>query len=293
MIKIVGLFVEDYIEEFQNLDYEDEHRESIKYHLYAVEEDRGCYKWKISLWEEIGPCGSGYCMSSWGHMVIQPVENFGPMNYIPKKGNPVLDASIIWKDSAYTWQDHSGPDQKREWDSEIDNDIFSYDCDGGDSYYPYGYGYVKMEHFEQLKRDMEKRPVWIFSGGSGLGKSTLGEMLGKNKDVFETDSVNELPESIYADVVILGNRSKFSVKDIVPRLFGNVKVILVGFCEYAEEPPKKSEPTVNYEAFLEYVKSRKEQGWSDHMIAISLGMECTEFRLHMLKAQNTASTADV
>ena len=289
MIKIVGLFVEDYIEEFQNLDYETDHRESVKYHLYAVD-DPG-YKWKISLWDEIGPCGSGYCMSSWGHMEIEPVKKFGPMNYIPKGGYPVLNACITWKDGAYIWKENE-ENEKSPWDNEIDNDIFSYDCEGGDSYYPSGCGYVKMDRFEQLTRNMEKRPVWIFSGASGLGKSTLGEMLSGRKYIFETDSVNELPDEIYADVVILGNRSKFTVEDVIGRLFGEVKVILVGFSEYVEEKPNKSEPTVNYKAFLEYVKSRKEQGWSNQMIAMSLGMECTELRLHMLKAQNTESTAD-
>ena len=282
MIKIVGLFVEDYIEEFENLDYETDHHESIKYHLYAVE-DPG-YKWKISLWEGNGPCGSGYCMSSWGYMEIEPVRNFGPMNYIPKGDYPVLNACITWKDGAYIWKENE-ESEKRSWDHEIDNDIFSYDYDGGDGYYPSGYGYVKMDRFERLKRDMNKRPVWIFSGASGLGKSTLGEILGGRKDVFETDSVNELPDEIYADVVILGNRSKFTVEDVIGRLFGKVKVILVSFSEYAEEKPVKQEPTVNYQTFLEYVKSRKEQGWTNHMIAISLGMDTPEYRIHLCKAR--------
>lgn len=285
MVKIVGLFVEDYIEEFENLDYETDHQENVKFHLYAVEEDRGCYnKWKISLWTEIGPCGSGYCMSSWGNMTIEPVRDFGPMNYIPKNGYPVLNACISWKDGAYIWKENE-KSNKSSWDNEIDNDIFSYDCDGGDGYYPSGGGYVKLDRFEQLTRDMQKRPVWIFSGASGLGKSTLGEMLGGRKDIFETDSVNELPDEIYADVVILGNRSKFTVEDIIPRLYGSVKVILVGFSEYVEEKPVKQEPTVNYQAFLEYVKSRKEQSWTDHMIAISLGMDTPEYRMHLYKAR--------
>ena len=79
---------------------------------------------------------------------------------------------------------------------------------------------------------MEKRPVWIFSGVSGAGKSTIATMIRESGlEVYETDSCDELPEVITASVVVLGNRNRFLIGDLKDRLFGDPKVILVNFRE--------------------------------------------------------------
>ena len=80
---------------------------------------------------------------------------------------------------------------------------------------------------------MEGRPVWIFSGASALGKSTLGAILAESgKVVYETDSAETLPEEIWADVVVAGQRKGgFSIKEIKQHLPDGVKPILVGFSE--------------------------------------------------------------
>ena len=92
------------------------------------------------------------------------------------------------------------------------------------------------EMFEKTPRIMEKRPVWIFAGGSGLGKSTLGRFLElQGKVIYETDSDQRLPNVIMADVIVAGNRNRsLTIDDICSRLPDGVEPIFVEF-SLAEE----------------------------------------------------------
>lgn len=97
------------------------------------------------------------------------------------------------------------------------------------------------EMFEKTPRIMEKRPVWIFAGGSGLGKSTLGRFLElQGKIVYETDSDLRLPNIIMADIIVAGNRNKsLSIDDICARLPDGVEPIFVEFSLAEEYMTKK------------------------------------------------------
>lgn len=95
--------------------------------------------------------------------------------------------------------------------------------------------------FEKTPRMMEGRPVWIFAGASGLGKSTLGRFLElQGKIVYETDSDPRLPNMIMADVIVAGNRNKsLSINDICARLPDGVEPIFVEFSLAGEYLTKK------------------------------------------------------
>lgn len=97
------------------------------------------------------------------------------------------------------------------------------------------------EMFEKTPRMMEKRPVWIFAGASGLGKSTIGRFLElQGKVVYETDSDQRLPNSIMADVIVAGNRNKnVTIDDICARLPDGVEPIFVEFSLAEEYLTKK------------------------------------------------------
>lgn len=97
------------------------------------------------------------------------------------------------------------------------------------------------EMFEKTPRMMEKRPVWIFAGDSGLGKSTLGRFLElQGKVVYETDSDQRLPNMIMADVIVAGNRNKsLTIEDICSRLPEGVEPIFVEFSLASEYLTKK------------------------------------------------------
>lgn len=97
------------------------------------------------------------------------------------------------------------------------------------------------EMFEKTPRIMEKRPVWIFAGDSGLGKSTIGRFLElQGKVVYETDSDQRLPNIIMADVIVAGNRNRsLTIDDICSRLPDGVEPIFVEFSLAEEYLTKK------------------------------------------------------
>lgn len=178
-------------------------------------------KFIIRIKNSEGWCGSGYCESSWYDLEVSNCyEDFGPMTHKTKHDD--LKFAIYEKDPKYYY--------------ECEEDGFSTNLftihDNDDSYYPDGYVDVNEDLFEQLPRAMDRRPVYIFAGESGLGKSTIAMMLSCCREdftVYETDKSSKLPDVIYADVVVLGNRYPFRFNDIKERLFNNPKVIHVNF----------------------------------------------------------------
>lgn len=74
-----------------------------------------------------------------------------------------------------------------------------------------------------------ERPVFVFFGDSCLCKSFIASKTGMTK--YETDLSLELPERIYAEVIVIGNRSGFTYEDVYERIYDrdNCKVIKVGF----------------------------------------------------------------
>lgn len=90
---------------------------------------------------------------------------------------------------------------------------------------------INSSYFKLVKniRNIDKRPVWIFYGNSGLGKSYLASLIFEQKSIYETDSSNILPDIIYSDIIVVGNKYKYSLEEIKNRIYGNTKVIEVNF----------------------------------------------------------------
>ena len=221
MLKIVGLLVKKIINDYcegHNCDFTYEKIEDEEYVLmcediYHIDEYGKEYhnKYEITLRSEYGECGSGWTTASYGFVDIEPVDNFCPWNYKPKQRIILENISI---------KEMNSPDFSCEY--------FQWSYDGGDRYYPTGYVEVDMTCFEELPRNMKKRPVWIFKGCSGLGKTSLAIQL-ENEDVYDTDISSKLPECITESVVVLGNKYDHTLEDIKTRLFGNPEIILVDF----------------------------------------------------------------
>ena len=221
MLKIVGLLVKKIINddcEGHNCDFtykkiEDEEYVLMCEDIFHIDEYGKEYhnKYEITLRSEYGECGSGWTTASYGFADIKPVNNFRPWNYKPKQQIILENISI---------KEMNFPDFSCEY--------FQWSYDGGDRYYPTGYVDVNMTCFEELPRNMKKRPVWIFKGYSGLGKTSLAIQL-ENEDVYDTDISSKLPECITESIVVLGNKYGHTLEDIKTRLFGNPEIILVDF----------------------------------------------------------------
>lgn len=227
---IIGLNIIYYVDDVvygHNCDFTTEPEELEKYALYLKDENKEY--WKLELWVEYGECGSGWTTASWGFANFYKIKHLEPFGYKPKgefyfelnrDENGDYDIYELEMDDYYMG------------DELFVANVFQFSGDGGDSYYPMGGVSVNVDMFEKLERAMEQRPVWIFKGASGLGKSTLASACYKgDKTIFETDSVSELPEFITEDIVVLGNKNGFTLDDVIKHLFGNPKPIIVNFEE--------------------------------------------------------------
>lgn len=246
-ISVVGMRVEKFIgtravtegdDAYYNCDTEECNDE--KFILFCLVKSPYEYKklFTITLFARRGWCGSGYTTASWGNMKIKEVDDFGPFTHAPKDGkkikleNAYYDYGLCFEKVTVPESDEDDADGIDDWhDEDIHNNVFVLSKDGGDKYYPSGYVNVNMNLFTECKRAFEDRPVWIFFGESAAGKSTLAYYLSENKVVFETDSLDDgkLPDTIWADIIVVGNKYNITVQDIAPHLPEGTEIISVNF----------------------------------------------------------------
>lgn len=212
MLKVKGLRLEKFTYE----DNTGENQETDRYILYVIDERNK--KYELSAWIEEGECYSGYCGASFGYLRLKDVNNFKNTTHTPIK-DLVIDIKA---------EDISE-------DMDLENDIFKlYDC--GDYYYPCAGFEFNMDLFKPTNRRLVNRPVWLFIGESNIGKSYLASIIAENeyKTVYETDSNEQLPNEIIADVIVKGNKYDFSIEDIKDSIFGEYELIIVNFDKYSK-----------------------------------------------------------
>jgi hypothetical protein len=206
--RIIGLRTEKFV---NGRDIEDKSLDT-KYIFYMIEEKKGAYverKYQIEVYELDTMCPSGYTEATYGCCEVKRVYEFGDIHYTPKM-EFIIEV------------------EERDYNEDISNEIFDICVYGGDGYYPNGHINVNLDLFVPTIRYQETRPVWIFRGTSHSGKSYLAHQF-SNKEIYETDSNEELPEAIYADVIVLGNKYAFDIKVIEDRIFGEHELIVVEF----------------------------------------------------------------
>lgn len=213
---VVGLRVEKYVGTHvsgHNCDFTHEPEIQTRHVLLLKH-----YSWKyeLTLQTDEDECGSGWCTAYYGRFDFKSVSNFaGKTHRILKETTLNLDVNTDTDRLYYT-----------------ENKVFSFDKDGGDSYYPCGGYDIDMSLFEEILMTNIKRPVHIFIGDSNSCKSTIAALTGKN--ILETDftGVNDLPEIITEDIIVVGNKFNINIEtDIIPRIFDleNSQVIIVNF----------------------------------------------------------------
>lgn len=173
-------------------------------------------KYELTLQTDEGECGSGWCTAFYGRFDFKQVTNFAGKTHRILKGITLnLQVNTETGSLDYT-----------------DNALFSFSEDGEDEYYPLGGYEINMSLFEEIPMTNIKRPVHIFIGDSNACKSTLAALTGK--EILETDytGINDLPEVITADIIVVGNKFIVDVnKDIIPKIFDleNSQVVIVSF----------------------------------------------------------------
>ena len=201
-------------------DREEEYEDNKVYVLNCIGDDKS--KYEVRLWEINGDCYSGWCDASWGYIDIQKVDSFIGVTHIPIKE---LEFTLEFE------EDDNLPNK-------IYNDIFNYDYDGNDDWYPCGEANVNEELFKPINRNMEKRPVWIFKGNSALGKSYIAGIINnsnrKGLSVYETDAHEELGE-INNNIIVIGNKYNYSVEEVEKHIAGEHETILVDFSKLEDK----------------------------------------------------------
>ena len=150
---------------------------------------------------------SGWCVGTVARLECEPVEPLAHMPFTHVPNQPLTIDAVDGDDDC------------------IENVVFSYSADGGDKYYPAGSYDIHWDKFHTTPRYKEKRVVYVLTGESGIGKTYLANHL-QDIDVYETDMDADLPECIYADVVVLGNRSRFTLDQVRARIFQPVEVVV-------------------------------------------------------------------
>lgn len=212
--KVIGLRVEKYLKQTcrgHNCDFEYGEEIADKHILLLLdkEEDK---RYELELYEEEGECYSGWTTASWGYSKINETCKFNGYTHKPIKD--VYIELTITKDNNIDDCNYNG--------------VFEFSYDGGDSYYPCGYYHINMDLFRANARAKDRMPVWVFTGDSGVGKSYIASQL-KDLIVFETDSVEELPNEIIANVIVLGNKYNYTLEDIYPRIPYEYEMHVVNF----------------------------------------------------------------
>ena len=196
--KVVGLRLEKYLKVYDDV------REAAERHVLLLRDARSLQKYEMRLEVEDY---EDYYHTTMALLQLKAVEHYHGMTH-----RVTEDATFGYEDGA----------------DEIRNAVFEFSAEGDDHYYPDGAYTVNMSLFKETIRSMPNRPVWVFMGDSGLGKSYIASYLSANS-VYETDSDNQLPEHIDVDVVVVGNRNKFTLADVKERVGADVNMIVVEF----------------------------------------------------------------
>lgn len=219
IMNIIGLKIEFYVGEWvrqldynkllENGEYSDfEYFDKILKRHILYGRFQGEY-YKICLSQRAGECGSGYTTATWAHINIEKIDRIDGFGYIPLNPlnitYPFTTVKCICTDDKTT----------ELVDLKTKSVIAACSKYGGCRFYPTGYYNINMALFEKTIRAKDKRPIWIFKGNSGTGKSFLSARL-ENMSVFETDAYRVLPAKIplIHNIIVLGNKYKYTIENI-------------------------------------------------------------------------------
>lgn len=155
-------------------------------------------------------------------LTINVIDIFGPITHVIKSSkNNRIELPLKIQNNNATWT------TENKLPPSIKTNIFDFFPSVNNLN---GYYNIKMSNFNRITRKKAYRSVYIFSSMNDSSKLFLASKSTLN--VYDTDSSNKLPLIIYADIVILGNKYKYTIDEVCSSLFKPVRVIFSNFTEY-------------------------------------------------------------
>lgn len=222
--------------EFKQVDDSTYHgsREVSIFTIYVRSLDHSYNIFKFEAINRYDSCYSGYTFATWGRFgPLVRVDrhnnnNVGSIHFVPRRNPTHVQIIKQFK------QDRQSSLVLSILDTMDGQEVVHNTGDGGDNYYPSGKSWLNMTKFKLTNRVPSKRPLYILTGDSGLGKSFLAQRMinsnGEKNDsavrfiVYETDSNADLP--IASDLwkyhaIVVGNKYRHHSKTI----FNNLQAI--------------------------------------------------------------------
>lgn len=198
-------------------------KEVSRYYIYLSAMSDG-YKQVYQLigYKSFQDCQSSYILSSYGWLSeITPFNKpLPPLHYTLKNGVNSLVRLIKRKpdfESHEKTRDYNNPENVYPYVNPLDvyrlqntDDVVIMNCShyGSDTYgyYPEGYCLININVLAPSCRTKKKRPIYIFKGESGIGKSFIASHLNL-LDTYETDLSPHIPDNISDyHVIVIGNK---------------------------------------------------------------------------------------
>jgi hypothetical protein len=203
---------------------------------YSVFLSRGIFDRKYFVLtgrNQLGMCTSGWTTATWGeldtfHQLDLNKQPIGTLHYTPRTAEAQY---VRWNTTDESGEETSAMPQNNYFNRVLELafhvDPAQYELNwvvratlvGDDEYYPRGYCEINAPLLLQPTiRLQQKRPVYLFQGPSGIGKSFLGGAIAQHSEVqvYETDSNETLPLNLSDyHVIVVGNKYKTHSKSVL------------------------------------------------------------------------------
>lgn len=210
--------------------------EDVRYYIVIKHEESGEY-FELECYSYEDICCSGYCPADYVSCEIKRIDDVRiTARY---KGHEkvllyIRDFDKLKKSELNTIFDLEDVIDLNLYENDkiFIGDAMEISFYGGDMYYSEGYVNYNPDVFTKVSvRQFDAKPVWIFKGDSGAGKTYLTDFIVRdsNKTKLETDAYEVLPDKIIEDIVVIGNKCEYDVEDITSRIPLTFYPIIVDF----------------------------------------------------------------
>lgn len=232
--RLIGITELKHIED----SYEHGSSEVSVFIVYLCKMDKQDYYYqeyyKFHAMNHYSSCSSGYTSATSGEFgPLIPIDEreIGALHFVPKISPLIVDVQFEHDIDEQSQQNQPNQLFTKPVQSICDikdgQEVVHNSGDGGDPWYPCGACWLNRNKFKLTKRVPSRRPLYILTGESGIGKSFLAQRMLTNKGydecrsvpfmVYETDTDEQLPSAKrlwHYHVIVVGNKYREHIKQI-------------------------------------------------------------------------------